>query len=334
MRYAKPRRGFSLVELLVAITIIMVLMALTGAAVSATRGSQKKQATQALIAKLDAIMQRQWESYSARHVSSERMVNTPGFAAVAGMSDRSAARAWYVRRNIITADLPDRWSDVAYLANNTEYLNPAPTPPTPILFPQAHLTAAQRAYVGIWRSMSTSQQGNVGATYAGAECLFLIIMQGGVAACLECAELGGSDIGDKDGDGAPEFLDAWGNPIGFILWPSAVQLPPGSGTRFFSDSRELCPPFTPSTAPTVSLSPTLGMKPLIYSAGRDGEYGFERAGEASNLDAGTVRNNQLYGPNCGNWTLAPWDKSAQPTDGSGAQDVVDNITNLDAEAKR
>ena len=160
------------------------------------------------------------------------------------------------------------------------------------------------------------------------------VMQGGIADCIDCGELRTAERGDKDGDGAFEFWDAWGNPIGFILWPSAVQLPPGSGTRFFSDSRELCPPFTPSTTPTVSLSPTLGMKPLIYSAGRDGEYGFERAGEASNLDAGTVRNNQLYGPNCGNWTLAPWDKSAQPTDGSGAQDVVDNITNLDAEAKR
>jgi prepilin-type N-terminal cleavage/methylation domain-containing protein len=310
-----PRRGFSLVELLVSITIILVLMALTGAAVSATRGSQKKQATQALIAKLDAIIQRQWESYSSRHVSSERMVNTPGFAAIA---DRSAGRAWYVRRNIITADLPDRWSDVAYLASNTDYLNP--TQPNP-LFPSANLTAAQRAYVAIWRSRASAPPTD---QHGGAECLFLVIMQGGVAACLECAELGGSDIGDKDGDGAPEFLDAWGNPIQYILWPSAVELPPGSGTRFFSGSRELCPPFAPSSNPNVSLSPTLGMKPLIYSAGRDGEYGFERAGEASNLQAGQ---------NCGNWTVAPWDKSGQPTDGSGAQEV-DNITNLDAEAKR
>ena len=324
------RKGFSLVELLVAITIILVLMALMGAAVSAARGSQKKQATQALIAKLDAVMQRQWESYSSRHISSERMLATPGFAGVEAMSDTAAARAWYIRRNIITADLPDRWTDVAYLASNTDYLNPSPQ--QPIQFPQSDLTAAQRSYISIYRNRQQPPSG----AHAGAECLFMIIMQGGMTACLECAELGGSDVGDKDGDGAPEFLDAWGNPIEFILWPSAVELPPGSGTRFFSDSRELCPPFTPSPTPTVSLSPTLGMKPLIYSAGRDGKFGFDRAGEVSNLEAGTQPDNQkpLFGPNCGNWTVDPWAKSGQPTAGSGAQEVADNITNLDGEAKR
>jgi prepilin-type N-terminal cleavage/methylation domain-containing protein len=324
------RRGFTLVELLVVITIILVLMALIGPAVSATRGSQKKQATQALIAKLDVIIQRQWESYSSRHVSSDRMLQTPGFKELLQQLNeptvpeaRAWARAWHIRRNIITADLPDRWSDVKYLAEMTDYLNPV-SPPQ-LLFPAADLTAAQRAYVAIWRSRSSNPPT---AQYSGAECLFMIIMQGGVAACLDCAELSSTDIGDKDGDRAPEFLDAWGNPIGFILWPAAVELPAGSGNRFFSDSRELCPPFETSSSPAVSLSPTLGMRPLIYSAGRDSEYGFNRLDDRSNLASGT------NGKDCGNWKVDPWDKSAQPTEGVGVQHVLDNITNFDDEAKR
>ena len=30
------------------------------------------------------------------------------------------------------------------------------------------------------------------------------------------------DIGDVDEDGAPEFIDGWGNPIGWIRWPAGV----------------------------------------------------------------------------------------------------------------
>jgi prepilin-type N-terminal cleavage/methylation domain-containing protein len=48
------RQGFSLVELLVVITIMLVLMGLAGAALSNARNSQKRQETQGLIAKLDA----------------------------------------------------------------------------------------------------------------------------------------------------------------------------------------------------------------------------------------------------------------------------------------
>jgi prepilin-type N-terminal cleavage/methylation domain-containing protein len=329
------RQAFSLVELLVAIAIILILMAMMGAAVSAARGAQKKQATQALIAKLDTIMQRQWESYSARHVSTERLKEAPG---VADIQDKAAARAWYLRRNIITADLPDRWTDVKFLSEHTDFLNPSPS--GPILFPQSHLTAAQRAYIGIWRNFTSAQQQTVGTTFAGAECLFMIIMQGGVANCLECAGLKTADIGDKDGDGAPEFHDAWGNPIGYILWPAAVQLPAAEGTAFFSGSRALYPPIanaswssqpiTNSDGVVITLSPTLGMKPLIYSAGPDGEYGYERSSEASNLAAGS----SPVGRDCGNWNVDPCKASGQPRAGDGQQYVLDNLTNLDQEAKR
>jgi prepilin-type N-terminal cleavage/methylation domain-containing protein len=328
-------RGFSMTELLVAVSIVLVLMTLVGGGVSAARGAQKKQATQALIAKLDQIITKQLEVYSVRHVSSARLDEVPGLQAI---PDKAAARAWYIRRNIITADLPDRWSDVEYLANHTDYLNPALNAPPQ--FPQAHLTAAQRAYIGIWRSFTAGQRQTVGDTYAGAECLFMIIMQGGIANCLDCAAITSAHVGDKDGDGAPEFHDAWGNPIGYLLWPAAVELPPGSGAPFFSGTRQLFPPIQggqlasrPVSRPDgtlLTLSPTLGMRPLIYSAGPNGEYGFERENEASNLQAG----GNPAGRGCGDWNSMPCQTSGRPTAGNGVTHAADNITNFDDEAKR
>jgi prepilin-type N-terminal cleavage/methylation domain-containing protein len=278
-------RGFSLVELLVVITIMLVLMGLAGAAVSNARNGQKRQETQGLIAKLDAVIQQQFASYAGRDV----VAATP------------AARAVELRRQV-TGDLPDRWVDVKFMADNAaQFTSPQ-----------------QRVYIAVWNSFSNTQRTmpgtdpklHVNVAYAGAECLFMIVMRGGVANCLDCSDLTTGSIGDKDGDGAFEFWDAWDRPIGYILWPGDLQLPADSGTKFFSDS----PPFAVGATGRT-------LRPLIYSAGADGEYGFERNGEAPNFTANPS--------NCGNPVIAPTSTAAGPLAGAS-----DNLTNFDEEAKR
>jgi len=271
-RVSRCAPGFSLVELLVVITIILVMMALAGAGVSAARSSQRSQATRALIAKLDAIVSRQYAGYGS--------LELPGGSPQTRGVDL---------RQRVTRDMPDRWTDVEAMAAN----------------PTGLTSRHQRAYVAVWNSMPTKPS----PTYAGAECLFMIIMRGGLANCLDCTDLAAEKIADEDGDGAFEFHDGWGNPIGYILWPAALELPADSGTKFFTQTA----PFS---------NPTSGrtMRPVIYSPGPDGEYGLERNNEAGNLAAGG---------NCGNPAAAPTSTSAAPLTG-----VSDNVTNLDAEAKR
>jgi hypothetical protein len=36
------------------------------------------------------------------------------------------------------------------------------------------------------------------------------------------------EIGDLDGDGMPEILDAWGRPIAFLRWPAGFVAHPGN----------------------------------------------------------------------------------------------------------
>jgi len=285
MRYSLHRRAFSLVELLVAITIILVLMGLTGAAVSNGRNSQKRQESQGLIAKLDAVIQQQFATYAGRDV----------------VAASPAARAVELRRQV-TGDLPDRWVDVKFMADNAAQ------------FTSSH----QQAYVAVWNSMTTKPS----ARYAGAECLFMIVMRGGIANCLDCGDLAGSSIGDKDGDGAFEFWDAWDRPIGYILWPGDLQLPADGGTKFFSVS----PPFTPGATGRT-------LRPLIYSAGADGgdklpsppddgDFGFR-------CNAAATTGNLAAGVNCGNPAVTPASEFGTPFAGAS-----DNLTNFDAEAKQ
>ncbi len=311
------RPGFSLVELLVVTSIMAIMVGLVGAAVSGARVNAKKQQTQLLISKLDMILQQQMTSYASR--------TAPPNATTAGFPGAAAFRSWHIRRNLITGDLPDRWSDVAALASGAlAYSTTSGGTTTQVPLP---ITQPQRTYAAIWRGMDAAQQTEAPSQYAGAECLFMIVMQGGIANCIDCGELKTADRGDKDGDGLFEFWDAWGNPIGFILWPAGLQLPAGTGTPFFSGGRSLEQAFPSQRG--ITPSPALGMRPLIYSAGPDGEYGFNRAGETATLTAGTGP----VGRDCGNPLAAPTQTMAAP-DAAAAGFTRDNITNLDAEATR
>jgi prepilin-type N-terminal cleavage/methylation domain-containing protein len=270
MKTTMHRRGFSLVELLVVISLVVTLLSMMAMALSAARASGGKQKTKAWIMMLDEIIQ--------RHYRSTESIRVPE-----GESDRGA----WIRRQI-TADMPDSWAEVAYLKANAGDFK----------------SARHRGYVATADILSPS------STVADAECLFMIIMQGGLADCLDCAGLGSIPVGDTDNDGSPEFLDAWGEPIRYVLWPGGFQLPPGQ--PFFDTKR----PF--DSGPLLNPDRLGGtMRPLLFSGGPS-KKSSTAINDSSYLGSGDVGNpgNGLGG-----------------SDG-GADSRNDNITNFDDEVKQ
>jgi type II secretory pathway pseudopilin PulG len=276
-RVRRPLAGFSLTELLVAVSVILMLMSLLAAAVSTAKSSHRHLATASLIAKLNGVIAAQYGTYAGLNVDAS-----------------SASERGETLREIATGDLPDSWDEVERLAGKAT----------------ADLTPAQRAYVAIWNAVEDKQL--VTQDHASAECLFMIVMQGGIADCLDCRGLR-TDIGDVDGDEMPEFLDAWGTPIGFALWPAGLELPATEGRKFFS-----------SQLPFDEVMPDKGgaaggrMRPLLVSAGPDREYGLQ-----------WPKPTEEQRENEGKLWLAEY---ASPV--SGDKTHVDNITNFDEEARR
>lgn len=269
---ARKPGGFTLPELLVTVTIIVTLASLAAAAVSQASGSQKKLKTRSLIAKIDAIVASQYASYAGRNV------------AAATNTTRGQ-----LLREMAKGDLPDDWSVVQGLAARA-----AEEARTGVAVRDSQLTSRQRAYVAIWNSIPEQTRQGVAAEHSGAECLFLAVMHGGLSACLDCDALR-IDVGDADGDSMPEFLDSWGNPIGFILQPKNLRLPAGSRENFFSSAL----PFDPVVATALDAKGGL-IRPLIVSAGADGGFGLAR-------DAAPV---------------------------AGSTEPADNLTNFDEEARQ
>ncbi|MEO1618270.1 MAG: prepilin-type N-terminal cleavage/methylation domain-containing protein [Planctomycetota bacterium] len=127
-----------------------------------------------------------------------------------------------------------------------------------------------------------------------AECLYLILATTELFETQAIDQIPSSNIGDTDGDGFLEILDAWGQPYEFIRNPAAYDTPAiknfvrgGATTEeqypadpdpfdfLLADWRYEQGNFSP--APT-SLLPYLPyyLPPAVISAGQDGEFGIQR----------------------------------------------------------
>ena len=69
----------------------------------------------------------------------------------------------------------------------------------------------------------TTYASTIGTQHQAAECLYMIISQTGLSRTL-METLHAADVGDTDGNGANEFLDAWGQPISFSFSPPNPRL--------------------------------------------------------------------------------------------------------------
>lgn len=208
------RRGVTLIELLITMTIMAIIAAaILGTAAAAIEGAREKK-TQSLITKIHTLLMERYASYETRRIDVAPSIvqaidNWVSLAATpADIQARSVARGQMLAdarllglRELMKKEMPDRWSDVQYV---------------PLL-----LTKAPPLAETYYRRYQQIQSHPEVGTYQSAECLYMVIMMAtgdGEARTLFSKQ----EIGDTDGDGAPEFLDGWGNPIRWLRWPSGV----------------------------------------------------------------------------------------------------------------
>jgi prepilin-type N-terminal cleavage/methylation domain-containing protein len=312
-----PRRGVTLVELLITMTIMAIIAAAVLGTAAAAIESGREKKTQSTIAKIHSLLMERYASYETRRIDVDPRITraidawVAQAATPADFQARSTARGQMLAdarllglRELMKKEMPDRGEDV----NHVVQVLSQPPPLAQIYFRRA-------------------QQLPSGATLSSAECLYMVVMSAtgdGEARTLFTKQ----DIGDTDDDGAPEFIDGWGNPISWMRWPAGVvsDLQPLSadGTRpgivdhdpfdlFRRDSPTVSTPSTsvyPSVAingvqfvetyrknlrnrieeaaadPTKTYLTAYRLVPLIYSVGPDGEPGMQipKNSDAAPLD--------------------------------------------------
>jgi len=175
-------RGFTLVELLVTITIIGILASVAWGAVIMARNAAREAATKATIAKLNSVIMKRYESYMTRRVPIKIPPNTPFKAA--------AALRLYALRELMRFEMPDSLADIPTTTDTPTYLP---------VFP---------ALTTVYRAASPT------ANFESAQCLYLVVSKGSPEAM---EQFNGSEIGVTT-DGKPVFIDGWKNPICWLRW--------------------------------------------------------------------------------------------------------------------
>ena len=246
------RRGFTLVELLVTVVIIAILASMVMFALAGAVDKAYAAQTKSRIAKIDRVISRMWRDYETRRVPIRIPSGThPIFAARMRLD---------ALRELMRLEMPDRITDIQdapiVLVNpdNPEGGN------NPNLFPTSWRSALNEAYRRTANANGWDADSPEARRFQGAECLYLILSKAKDGGRPAIAGFSEDSIGDVDGDGMPEILDAWGNPIEFLRWPTGLSSPINSTAEHDPFDRRKVDPDAFLTYP------------LIYSPGQDRQY--------------------------------------------------------------
>lgn len=292
----KQRTGFTLIEMLVVVMIITMLAGLTLSAVGSARNAAAAARTRATIEKINRVVMKHYASYQYRKVDIEKFVTDKNDKRKVAEAKLNALRV------LIRHEMPDRASDLK-------------------TFKGEALPTITNMYKNKHDNSKDPSTGSPNKDYLAAELLYMQVMADPVGAGM----FSEGEIGDYDQDGLPEFLDGWGRPIRYLLWPagffadknceSDLQVTTATGnSKFVHD------PFdTANTDPTMP-----ALFPLIYSAGPDGIYDINYGKSGDNGES-TAEYDSIPDPMMKSQNLY----IGEPKDDSGGNVLhhYDNITN-------
>jgi prepilin-type N-terminal cleavage/methylation domain-containing protein len=287
------RSGVTLVELLITILIISILAALILGVAAVAGETARESHTRNIITRLHTLLAEYYGTYKDRRVQIRQPIidginasTQPGYRTSAEKGRARAYARLYALRELMLMEVPDRWSDVL--------LNAVPADPTGLAdarypfyqdmrgnSPTGRTSLANiylRRYTAI-ANLKNSLTGNFNTreeilNNQGAECLYMVItLATGDGEAR--SQFGARDIGDTDGDGALEFLDAWGKPIEFLRWA------PGFDSSIQINANQFLPLPVNDAWKSVAATdhdpfdifrtdpPAFRLEPLIFAAGRD-----------------------------------------------------------------
>lgn len=277
------RSGFTLVELMIVVGILAVIATLSLAVLRSSGEQAKESATLARIDKIETIVQMELEMYETRRlpISNSELMQ---YIVANPFPQPQAIRLLNLRRRILQDLINVEMPRPVIIGGvpNTSHLGVFPSvntsadsPPglaanfqnwLAINFPNPvnGLTLSQRleslasADTQFWRMFNQDFNGGDIRLNLSAEYLYLLLSRIDYDGVPAIETFNKSSIGDTDGDGLLELLDAWGEPLSMAIYQVAAVEEPPPGSDIWVDNP------VQDWSQTV-LIPDLGFYPVGYT---------------------------------------------------------------------
>jgi prepilin-type N-terminal cleavage/methylation domain-containing protein len=249
---SKTRHGFTLVELLIVIAIIAVLMGLSLSVMSGLTSQAEQEATNATIRKLDGLLQQRMEAFDraftgAREDAAVRIVNSL-LATQQIFGVRQEVMEILAKKRSFRFEFPQRFAERLLEEHGANLDSPVPqvsfidannnkiSLPDSLYYAIAAPAARQRlADIGVIPQDDNDLKNHVTEGVLtrfrrhrpeteSAELLYFALTSStsyGVPQ-VDTDYFTNREVADTDGDGLPEFIDAWGFPLRFYRWPTRL----------------------------------------------------------------------------------------------------------------
>ena len=207
-------RGFTLVELMLVVSIIGIL---AGVSITATRQvyhTARVARTEATILKIDRVIMDMYAGYENRRVPSPNFGNT-----AAGSQVTQAARLWFFR-DMIRMEMPCNWDEVLAGPVQFKFKHGTGTGDITSNWVAVGDSPLRRLYEKTYNEAVARSNVNTVKRYGPAKCLYLAVMYGNP----EVRELFKDFEIATDDDDLSYFVDGWGNPIYFLRWAPGLTL--------------------------------------------------------------------------------------------------------------